>query len=202
MIARRNHTVERVELDEGDLREHFTHNLHKIEIIDDKLEAATARPFTAKATGTTLPLARTCQHGDAHARAPDLGVHRLPAATKTANNSFASTAWSSPKEALKATLARLEEAKKRDHCKLGKELRLFHVDEEVGQGLILWMPRGAVIRQELQDFISHHLRRQGYSQVFTLNIGKLDSTDVGPLLLPRQPVSALGGTRPDEAAVR
>ena len=78
------------------------------------------------------------------------------------------------KEALKATMTRLDEAKKRDHRKLGKDLQLFHIDEEVGQGLILWTPRGAIVRQELQDFISHHLRRQGYSQVFTPHIGKLD----------------------------
>ena len=68
------------------------------------------------------------------------------------------------KKALKATLTRMEEAKKRDHRKLGKDLQLFHIDEEVGQGLILWTPRGAVVRQELQDFISHHLRRQGYAR--------------------------------------
>ncbi len=78
------------------------------------------------------------------------------------------------KTELNAYLEQLEEAKKRDHRKLGRELGLFHIDEEVGQGLILWMPKGAVIRQELQDFISEELRKQGYSQVFTPNIGKLD----------------------------
>jgi threonyl-tRNA synthetase len=66
-----------------------------------------------------------------------------------------------------------EEARKRDHRKLGKELRLFHIDDEVGQGLVLWLPNGAIIRQELQDFISRELTRQGYSQVFTPHIGKL-----------------------------
>lgn len=71
-------------------------------------------------------------------------------------------------------LERLEEAKQRDHRKIGKELDLFHIDETVGQGLILWKPNGAVIRQELQNFISEHLERQGYSQVFTPHIGKLD----------------------------
>ena len=68
----------------------------------------------------------------------------------------------------------LEEAKKRDHRVLGRQLGLFHIDEEVGQGLILWTPNGAVIRNELQNFISAELRRQGYSQVFTPHIGKLD----------------------------
>ncbi len=66
-----------------------------------------------------------------------------------------------------------EEAKRRDHRKLGRELQLFHIDDDVGQGLILWTPNGAIIRQELQNFISDELRKQGYSQVFTPHIGKL-----------------------------
>ena len=70
--------------------------------------------------------------------------------------------------------ALLEEAKKRDHRKLGKELGLFHIDDAVGQGLILWTPRGAVIRQEMQSFISGELAKQGYSQVFTPHIGRLE----------------------------
>ena len=68
----------------------------------------------------------------------------------------------------------MEEARKRDHRKLGKELQLFHVDEAVGAGLILWTPKGAVVRQELQNFISEELRRQGYEQVFTPHIGRLE----------------------------
>ena len=71
-------------------------------------------------------------------------------------------------------LTRLEEAKKRDHRKLGKELGLFHIDEAVGQGLVLWKPKGALIRRSLQDFITQELDKQGYSQVFTPHIGKLD----------------------------
>lgn len=71
-------------------------------------------------------------------------------------------------------LEKLEEAKKRDHRKLGKELGLFHIDEMVGQGLILWKPKGALVRRSLQDFITENLDAQGYSQVFTPHIGKLD----------------------------
>jgi threonyl-tRNA synthetase len=82
------------------------------------------------------------------------------------------TAWFTKKE-LEEYLHRIEEAKKRDHRVLGRQLGLFHVDEEVGAGLILWKPNGAVVRQELQNFIGEHLRRQGYSQVFTPHIGKL-----------------------------
>ncbi len=82
------------------------------------------------------------------------------------------TAFESKEEMEQYFLA-LEEAKKRDHRKLGKELQLFHIDDEVGQGLILWTPNGAILRQELQNFISEELRKQGYSQVFTPHIGKL-----------------------------
>lgn len=71
-------------------------------------------------------------------------------------------------------LKRLEEAKKRDHRRLGKELNIFHIDELVGQGLLLWKPKGALIRRALQTFITQELDIQGYSQVFTPHIGKLD----------------------------
>ena len=78
------------------------------------------------------------------------------------------------KELLEEHLTRLEEAKKRDHRRLGRELGLFHIDEMVGQGLILWKPKGALVRRALQEFITEELDKQGYSQVFTPHIGKLD----------------------------
>lgn len=77
-------------------------------------------------------------------------------------------------EELDAYFQMLEEAKKRDHRKIGREQGLFHIDDMVGQGLILWTPKGAIIRQELQNFIGEELRKQGYSQVFTPHIGRLD----------------------------
>ena len=75
---------------------------------------------------------------------------------------------------LEAYLERLEEARRRDHRVLGRQLGLFEIDEKVGQGLVLWKPKGAIIRQELQDFILGHLQRQGYCQVFTPHIGRLE----------------------------
>jgi threonyl-tRNA synthetase len=77
------------------------------------------------------------------------------------------------KDELAAYLTQLEQAKLRDHRKLGKDLKLFVIDDDVGLGLVLWTPHGAVVRQELQNFISEELRKQGYSQVFTPHIGKL-----------------------------
>ncbi|MFW5874335.1 MAG: threonine--tRNA ligase [Verrucomicrobiota bacterium] len=77
------------------------------------------------------------------------------------------------KEELDQYLERLEQAKARDHRKLGRELKLFHIDEDVGAGMILWTPNGSVIRTELQNFIAEELRKTGYDQVFTPHIGKL-----------------------------
>jgi threonyl-tRNA synthetase len=82
------------------------------------------------------------------------------------------TAFTS-KDELAQYLERLEQAKLRDHRKLGRDLKLFVIDEEVGQGLVLWTPNGSVVRQELQTFIGEELRKQGYHQVFTPHIGKL-----------------------------
>ncbi len=70
-------------------------------------------------------------------------------------------------------LENLEQARQRDHRVIGPRLGLFTIDEQVGQGLVLWKPNGAVVRQELQNFIAGHLNRQGYKQVFTPHIGKL-----------------------------
>ncbi len=83
------------------------------------------------------------------------------------------TAFPSKKD-LDAHLDQLEQARARDHRVIGKKLGLFHIDDTVGQGLILWTPKGAVIRKELQDFIGAELRRQGYHDVFCPHIGKLD----------------------------
>jgi len=77
-------------------------------------------------------------------------------------------------EALKEHLARLEEAKTRDHRRLGRELGLFHIDDMVGQGLILWKPKGSLVRRTLEAFITEELDKQGYFQVFTPHIGKLE----------------------------
>lgn len=175
-IARRNLPVERIELSDGELREHFAENPYKIEIINDKIGegigstiykqgdwydlclgphvASTAKLMFCKLTSVSSAYWRGDQSREQLVR-----IYGIVEPTK---------------DALKQTLHRMEEAKKRDHRKLGRDLQLFHIDEEVGQGLILWTPRGAIIRQELQNFIGEHLTRQGYSQVFTPHIGKLD----------------------------
>src|SRR6185437_13484789 len=77
-------------------------------------------------------------------------------------------------EEMEAYFSLLKETKKRDHRKLGKDLSIFLIDEEVGPGLVLWPPAGAIIRQELKNFISEELRLQKYQQVFTPHIARLN----------------------------
>lgn len=81
------------------------------------------------------------------------------------------TAWNNPEE-LKDYLWRMEEAKKRDHRKLGQELDLFSVVDEIGAGLILWHPKGGKIRKIIENFWSEEHEANGYEFVYTPHIGK------------------------------
>ena len=71
-------------------------------------------------------------------------------------------------------LTQIEEAKKRDHRVLGKKLDLFTINPLVGSGLILWQPKGAMIRQYLEQFVKDELQRRGYLPVVTPNIGRVE----------------------------
>jgi len=83
------------------------------------------------------------------------------------------TAFFSKKD-LDDYLERLEDAKRRDHRRLGKELELFTVSEEVGAGLPLWLPKGATIRRLLEDYILALERELGYEHVYTPDLAKVD----------------------------
>jgi threonyl-tRNA synthetase len=77
-----------------------------------------------------------------------------------------------PKQAeLEEYLLKVEEAKRRDHRKLGKELELFTFSQKVGQGLPLWLPKGAALRERLENFLKKAQKRAGYQQVITPHIG-------------------------------
>lgn len=83
------------------------------------------------------------------------------------------TAWFSQKD-LNAYLQQVEEAKRRDHRVIGKQFGLFHISPEVGQGLCLWLPKGAIIRSLLEDFIKVELLNRGYSPVYTPHIARVE----------------------------
>jgi threonyl-tRNA synthetase len=175
-LVKENLEVVREEHDNSSLREIFASNPFKLELMDDKLEDGAGSSvyrqgdFVDLCRGPHVPSTshlrwfRLTSTSTAFWRA-DSSRENL---VRIYGICFAS------KEDLIAHETFLREAGARDHRKLGKDLQLFHIDEMVGQGLVLWTPRGSVVRQELQDFISEQLRRQGYQQVFTPHIGKLD----------------------------
>lgn len=83
------------------------------------------------------------------------------------------TAWFSPKD-MQAYLDQIEEARRRDHRVLGKKLGLFHITPDVGQGLCLWLPKGARIRVLLEEFLRNELLQRGYQPVFSPHLGRVE----------------------------
>ena len=94
-------------------------------------------------------------------------------ATKQQLQRVNGTAFYSNKD-LQAYLTQLEEAKKRDHRKLGPELGLFTIDPLVGSGLVLWKPKGGIVRHILEEHMREKLREYGYDIVYTPHIGRLE----------------------------
>jgi len=94
-------------------------------------------------------------------------------ATKQQLQRVYGTAFPSKKD-LDAHLAQLEQAKQRDHRKIGHELGLFTIDPLVGSGVVLWKPKGAIVRLILEGHLRDKLREAGYQPVFTPHIGRLE----------------------------
>jgi threonyl-tRNA synthetase len=112
-----------------------------------------------------------------HPKAIDLesvaGAYWRGDATKAQLQRIYGTAWETP-EQLTEYKRRKEEALKRDHRKLGKELGLFIFADQVGPGLPLWTPKGTVLRSLLEDFLKQEQLKRGYQQVVTPHIGRVD----------------------------
>jgi threonyl-tRNA synthetase len=87
------------------------------------------------------------------------------------------TAWFNKKD-LTNYLNQVEEAKRRDHRVLGKQLNLFHISQDVGQGLILWLPKGATVRALLEEFIKGELLKRGYQPVYSPHIGRVELYEI------------------------
>jgi threonyl-tRNA synthetase len=106
------------------------------------------------------------------------------------------TAWESGK-ALRAHLAQLEEARKRDHRKLGRELELVHFPDDLGPGLAIFLPKGAIVRKEMEDWIRGETLARGYQPVYTPHIAREDLwlrsghlENYGDLMFPGMEVEA------------
>jgi threonyl-tRNA synthetase len=148
---------------------------YKIELINDKVEGDDVSVYR---TGDFLDVCRGPHVGSTKelkhfkllrvAGAYWRGDEKQPQLTR-----IYGTSWSSAKD-LDDYLKFLEEAEKRDHKKLGKDLKLFMVDERVGPGLPIWLPAGATVRRELERFIVDEELARGYSHVRSPDVARLD----------------------------
>ncbi|MEC9118857.1 MAG: threonine--tRNA ligase, partial [Candidatus Thermoplasmatota archaeon] len=175
-LVKQNIKIEREEYDIETLRQMFADNQFKIEIMDEKIGEGSGSSVYRQ--GDFVDLCRG-PHVPSTSHLRWFKLTNVSTAFWRADSSRETLVriygmCYSSKEDLQERETLLREAAKRDHRKLGKDLQLFHIDEMVGQGLILWTPRGTIVRNELQNFISEHLNRQGYQQVYTPHIGKLD----------------------------
>lgn len=175
-IVKQNLPIERVEIATADCRAQYLEqgNEFKAEIIAEIADST----VTCYRQGNFVDLCRG-PHVPSTGR---LGVFRLlsvagaywrgdekrPMLSRIYGTAFAS------KEALDNFITMREEAKRRDHRRLGRELGLFMISPEVGAGLPLWLPNGAIVRNQLETFLKTELSRRGYLPVFTPHIGKLD----------------------------
>ena len=147
----------------------------KLELIGDKVTDSTARLYR---TGDFVDLCLGPHVKDAG----QLGAFRLLSIAGaywkgSEKNQMLTRIYGTafPTEAeLEEHLRRLEEAAKRDHRKLGKDLDLFLIDEMVGRGLPLWLPKGATVRRLLEEFVLRLERRDGYQHVRTSDIARLE----------------------------
>src|SRR5690349_10501674 len=148
---------------------------YKLELIADKVEGDTVSVYR---TGDFLDLCRG-PHVPSTKSLKAFKLLRVAGAywrgdeKKPQLTRIYGTAWPAQKE-LDDYLKFLEEAEKRDHKKLGKELKLFAVDDRVGPGLPLWLPDGATIRRELERFIVDEELSRGYVHVRTPDVARLE----------------------------
>lgn len=175
-LAQKNSNFERVEIDWKDAVEYFKKDgdPYKIEL----LEGLTDEEITLYKQGNFVDLCRGTH-------VPNTGVIK---AIKLLN--IAGAYWRGDserkmltriygitfpkKQLLDEFLTLREEAEKRDHRKLGKELELFMISPAIGAGLPVWLPKGAFIRRKLETFIKEELLRRGYVEVITPHIGNLN----------------------------
>lgn len=175
-LAKQKNTYERTEVSKADAIKYFKEkgDEYKLELIDE-LEDGTITfyqqgNFTDLCRGPHIPNTGTIKAAKILniAGAFWRGDEKRKQLTRLYGITF-------PKQKeLKEHLEMLEEAKKRDHRKLGKELDLFTFSERVGKGLPLWLPKGAVLRERLENFMRKAQIRAGYDQVVSPHIGSKD----------------------------
>ena len=173
-LASQSNTFERKEISKSEAKEYFTQkeDPYKLELIEDledgKITFYTQGNFTDLCRGphiqntSSIKAVKLLNVAAAYWR----GDEKNKSLTRIYGVSFPKASM------LKEHLHLLEEAKKRDHRKLGKELELFMFSERVGAGLPLWLPKGTAIRERLENFMRQAQIDRGYMQVVTPHIGR------------------------------
>ena len=165
----------RQEVDRETARRLFAHQPFKVELIGDIPAAA---PITVYTQGDFTDL---CQ-GPHVSSTGEIGAFKLLSVAgaywrgderRPMLQRIYGTAFPTPEE-LQAHLARLEEAARRDHRTLGKQLDIFSVHEEAGPGLVFWHPKGAMIRLIIEDFWRQEHLKRGYQFIYSPHIARLD----------------------------
>ncbi len=178
--------IEGEEVNEAHAREVFVNNPYKAELVDEIL--ARGEPLTlyhSHAAGSDTPLfSDLCRGGHCEHPANDIVADSFTLSHVAGaywrgdeKNAMLTRIYGfacNTKEELEAYRTQLEEARKRDHRKLGRELDLFTFSELVGPGLPLWTPKGAILRHELDGFVWDLRKRHGYTRVAIPHITKKD----------------------------
>ncbi len=177
-IAKENNSFERAELSKDKAIEFFQDkgDQYKIEILsgidenDETISLYNEGSFTDLCTGPHLPSAGKIKYVKLLSVSGSYwrGDENNKQLQRIYGISFPK------KKMLDEYLERLEEAKKRDHRKLGKDLELFLITNSVGSGLPIWLPRGAILRETLENYLRGEQRKRGYDPVITPHIGNIN----------------------------
>jgi len=178
-IAAEKVPLERQELPAGEARELFDRlgQRYKVELIDDLVRGEGVSAVSVYRQGDFVDLCRGPHLPDtgglrAFKLLATAGAYWRGDESKAMLTRVYGTAFFSAED-LAAQLSRIEEAKKRDHRVLGRQLGLFLISDAVGPGLPLWLPKGTLVRMELEGWLRGELLKRGYQPVITPHIGKV-----------------------------
>src|SRR6266480_1310789 len=170
-VVKADYPFVREEVDRAEAKRRFKDDPLKLERIEDLgpdevISVYTDGPFVDLCRGPHVPSTGRLKHFKLlHAA----GAYWRGDERRQMLQRIYGTAWFT-KDDLEGYLRRLEEAKKRDHRVLGKQLDLFSIQEDVGPGLVFWHPKGAMIQHQLRRFIEDTILERGYSLVYTPNV--------------------------------
>ncbi len=170
-VVKAAHPFAREEVDSAEARVRFQDDPLKLERLeelgdDEVITVYTDGPFVDLCRGPHVRTTKQIKHFKLlHAA----GAYWRGDSTRQMLQRIYGTAWFK-KADLDAYLLRLEEAEKRDHRKIGKQLDLFSMHDDIGPGMVLWHPNGAIVQHELRRFIEDELLRRNYDLVYTPNV--------------------------------